>query len=82
LKKKQKLKLTKRKSDNLYRNLKSNYATGTPSPSAKKILDEKGIDVKDVQGTGVDGRITKEDAQKSQVVSRESLEKDSKRKNG
>ena len=56
-------------------NLKSNYASGTPSPSAKKILDEKGIDVKDVQGTGVDGRITKEDAQKSQVVSRESLEK-------
>jgi len=56
-------------------NLKSNYATGTPSPSAKKILDEKGIDAKDVQGTGVDGRITKEDAQKSQVVSRESLEK-------
>jgi 2-oxoglutarate dehydrogenase E2 component (dihydrolipoamide succinyltransferase) len=31
--------------------------------------------LKDVQGTGVDGRITKEDAQKSQVVSRESLEK-------
>ncbi|HPN17974.1 MAG TPA: 2-oxoglutarate dehydrogenase complex dihydrolipoyllysine-residue succinyltransferase [Chitinophagales bacterium] len=56
-------------------NLKSNYASGTPSPSAKKILDEKGIDVKNVQGTGVDGRITKEDAQKSQVVSRESLEK-------
>jgi 2-oxoglutarate dehydrogenase E2 component (dihydrolipoamide succinyltransferase) len=61
-------------------NLKSNYASGTPSPSAKKILDEKGIDVKDVQGTGVDGRITKEDAQKSQVVSRESLEKEVKEK--
>jgi 2-oxoglutarate dehydrogenase E2 component (dihydrolipoamide succinyltransferase) len=61
-------------------NLKSNYATGTPSPSAKKILDEKGIDTKDVQGTGVDGRITKEDAQKSQVVSRESLEKEVKEK--
>ncbi|MBK9793060.1 MAG: 2-oxoglutarate dehydrogenase complex dihydrolipoyllysine-residue succinyltransferase [Sphingobacteriales bacterium] len=56
-------------------NLTSSYASGTPSPSAKKILDEKGIDAKDVQGTGVDGRITKEDAQKSQVVSRESLEK-------
>ena len=61
-------------------NLKSNYATGTPSPSAKKILDEKGIDAKDVQGTGVDGRITKEDAQKSQIVSRESLEKEVKEK--
>jgi len=44
----------------------STYATGTPSPSAKKILDEKGVDTKDVQGTGVDGRITKEDALKSQ----------------
>lgn len=46
------------------------YATGTPSPSAKKILDEKGIDTKDIQGTGVDGRITKEDALKveKQVV--------------
>lgn len=40
------------------------YASGTPSPSAKKILDEKGIDTKDVEGTGVDGRITKEDALK------------------
>ncbi len=38
------------------------YATGTPSPAAKKTLDEKGIDAKDVQGTGRDGRITKEDA--------------------
>ncbi|WP_299112439.1 2-oxoglutarate dehydrogenase complex dihydrolipoyllysine-residue succinyltransferase [uncultured Winogradskyella sp.] len=38
------------------------YATGTPSPAAKKILDEKGIDTKSVSGTGRDGRITKEDA--------------------
>lgn len=38
------------------------YATGTPSPAAKKILDEKGIAAKDVQGTGRDGRITKDDA--------------------
>jgi 2-oxoglutarate dehydrogenase E2 component (dihydrolipoamide succinyltransferase) len=40
----------------------STYATGTPSPAAKKTLDEKGIDSKDVKGTGRDGRITKEDA--------------------
>lgn len=39
-----------------------NYATGTPSPSAKKILDEKGIASKSVSGSGRDGRITKEDA--------------------
>lgn len=38
------------------------YATGSPSPAAKKILDEKGIDAKTVSGTGRDGRITKEDA--------------------
>ena len=38
------------------------YATGTPSPAAKKILDEKGMDSKDVKGTGRDGRVTKEDA--------------------
>ncbi len=39
-----------------------NYATGTPSPAAKKIMDEKGVDAKSVSGTGRDGRITKEDA--------------------
>ncbi|MDX1462556.1 MAG: 2-oxoglutarate dehydrogenase complex dihydrolipoyllysine-residue succinyltransferase [Marinirhabdus sp.] len=39
------------------------YATGTPSPSAKKILAEKGMDAKDVQGSGRDGRITKSDAE-------------------
>ncbi|NRA94334.1 MAG: 2-oxoglutarate dehydrogenase complex dihydrolipoyllysine-residue succinyltransferase [Psychroserpens sp.] len=38
------------------------YATGTASPAAKKILDEKGIDAASVNGTGKDGRITKEDA--------------------
>ncbi|MHA6278752.1 2-oxoglutarate dehydrogenase complex dihydrolipoyllysine-residue succinyltransferase [Salinimicrobium sp. CAU 1759] len=41
------------------------YATGSPSPAAKKILDEKGMDAKSVQGTGRDGRITKEDAVKA-----------------
>ena len=38
------------------------YATGTPSPAAKKILDEKGMDAHSVSGSGRDGRITKEDA--------------------
>ena len=38
------------------------YATGTPSPAAKKILDEKGITASSVSGSGRDGRITKEDA--------------------
>jgi 2-oxoglutarate dehydrogenase E2 component (dihydrolipoamide succinyltransferase) len=33
-----------------------------PSPAARKILAEKGIDPKQVQGSGKDGRITKGDA--------------------
>ncbi len=41
---------------------KETYASGTPSPAAKKILDEKGIDKSAVSGSGRDGRITKEDA--------------------
>ncbi len=42
------------------------YAAGHPSPAAAKILAEKGINVASVKGTGVDGRITKEDADKAQ----------------
>ena len=42
-----------------------NYATGTPSPAAKKTLEEKGIDAKDVKGTGKNGRITQDDAVKA-----------------
>ena len=38
------------------------YASGTASPAAKKILDEKGIESKNVKGSGRDGRITKQDA--------------------
>ena len=41
---------------------KESYATGSPSPAAKKILDEKGILASSIQGTGKDGRITKDDA--------------------
>ena len=38
------------------------YATGSASPAAQKILDEKGIAPSSIQGTGKDGRVTKEDA--------------------
>ena len=38
------------------------YASGTPSPAARKILDEKNIDSASVSGTGKGGRITKDDA--------------------
>lgn len=41
------------------------YATGHASPAAAKILAEKGIDQSKVTGTGVGGRITKEDAMKA-----------------
>lgn len=43
-------------------NTKSDYAAGSPSPSARKILDEKGISAKSVTGSGRGGRITKADA--------------------
>jgi 2-oxoglutarate dehydrogenase E2 component (dihydrolipoamide succinyltransferase) len=44
------------------------YAAGHPSPAAAKILDEKGVPANQVQGSGVGGRITKEDAQKAQTA--------------
>lgn len=44
---------------------KKTYATGTASPAAKKILDEKNIDAGSITGSGKDGRITKEDAVKA-----------------
>ena len=44
-------------------NNEATYASGHPSPAAAKILSEKGIDAQAVKGSGIDGRITKEDAQ-------------------
>jgi 2-oxoglutarate dehydrogenase E2 component (dihydrolipoamide succinyltransferase) len=46
------------------------YAAGHPSPAAAKILSEKGIPPSQVQGNGVGGRITKEDAVKAQPASK------------
>ncbi len=43
----------------------ANYATGHPSPAAGKILSEGNVPTSEVNGTGKDGRITKEDAQKA-----------------
>ncbi len=43
-----------------------NYAAGHASPAASKILAEKGMNSADVKGTGIDGRITKEDASNAQ----------------
>ncbi len=44
------------------------YAAGLPSPAAAKILDEKGIASTQVAGSGVGGRITKDDAVKAQTA--------------
>jgi len=44
------------------------YAKGHPSPAASKILKEKGIAPESVQGSGKDGRITKEDAMAANPV--------------
>ncbi len=40
----------------------TSYAANTPSPAARKILDEKNIQPTDIVGTGKGGRITKDDA--------------------
>ena len=56
-----------------------NYAAHHPSPAAAKILAEKGIDPKDVNGSGKDGRITKEDAlaaEKKEEVAEEPSKKE------
>ncbi|QIP16009.1 2-oxoglutarate dehydrogenase complex dihydrolipoyllysine-residue succinyltransferase [Spirosoma aureum] len=46
-------------------NGQNGYAAHYPSPAAAKILDEKGVSAQQVQGTGVGGRVTKEDALKA-----------------
>ena len=46
---------------------KETYASGSPSPAAKKISSEKNIDISSIKGTGRDGRITKNDVIKGKV---------------
>lgn len=48
------------------------YASGTPSPAAAKIIAEQGIDASSIAGTGKDGRITKDDAQKAAATPKNS----------
>ncbi len=43
------------------------YATGHASPAAAKIIAEKGLDPAQIQGSGKDGRITKEDAMNAEA---------------
>ncbi len=56
--------------------IKPTYAESHVSPAARKILEEKDADPKAVQGTGKDGRITKEDALKASPGIKEWKEKE------
>lgn len=58
---------------------KKSYATGSPSPAAKKIINEKGIDASNIIGTGKDGRITKDDAVKAVPSMGEAINDDSRK---
>lgn len=44
---------------------KETYASGTPSPSAKKLMDENKVSAKNIDATGKGGRITKADVLKA-----------------
>ena len=48
----------------------NSYAANHASPAAAKILDEKGVEASAVTGSGVGGRITKEDAMNAQAVAK------------
>ncbi|MGB0869416.1 MAG: 2-oxoglutarate dehydrogenase complex dihydrolipoyllysine-residue succinyltransferase [Flavobacteriales bacterium] len=47
---------------------KETYASGTPSPAAKKLMSEKNVTANDIVGTGKDGRITKADVEEAKVA--------------
>ena len=55
------------KSPEVLKTENTTYASGAPSPAAKKIIAEKNIDITSLKGTGRDGRITKTDAIKAKV---------------
>lgn len=40
----------------------NHYASQTPSPSARRVIDENNLDTSKISGSGKDGRITKDDA--------------------
>jgi len=58
----------------------ANNSTGSgdknyPSPAARKILDEKGVNASDVAGSGKDGRITKGDALNASAATKPAADK-------
>ena len=63
--KKEEIKVVKEIKKEVVPKIENSYASGSPSPAASKILDEKNIEPSKVIGTGKGGRITKEDALKA-----------------
>lgn len=57
--------LTASKTDNA--SDKTSYASGTPSPSAAKMIADNHINIETITATGKDGRIRKEDVMKAMV---------------
>ncbi len=51
--------------ENKSENTENTSYSGVPSPAARKILDDKGVNYENVKGTGKGGRISKEDALKT-----------------
>ena len=51
--------------ENKSENTENTSHSGVPSPAARKILDDKGVNYENVKGTGKGGRISKEDALKT-----------------
>ena len=51
--------------ENKTENTENTSHLGVPSPAARKILDDKGVNYENVKGTGKGGRISKEDALKT-----------------
>ncbi len=51
----------------------TNYAEGHPSPAAAKVMAEKGLLSSEIKGTGIEGRITKEDALNAKIAPAPSL---------
>lgn len=56
---------TKEAEDKKETSKEETYATGHPSPAAAKLMEENDLKASDIKGTGVDGRILKEDVEKA-----------------
>ena len=52
---------TEKKQETENEEQESNYATGHPSPTAKKLMEEKNLSADKINGTGKNGRITQAD---------------------